>query len=65
MGLDKCCSIYEIQHGEKHLVLSAPSIDEANWAFDELKRKLSKYKDTTVEWQYTYFDDEPAIGEIR
>jgi hypothetical protein len=58
-------SIYESNHnGEKRFVLSAPTQKEAEWAFDELRRSLLKYKDAEIEWQFTFFDDEVAIGEI-
>jgi hypothetical protein len=58
-------SVYEVVHGERQLVLTAASMKEAEWAFDELKRKVPKYQDKKIDWKYTYFDDEPAVGEVR
>ncbi len=59
-------SIYktDCHTGEKQLVLYAPTVEEADAAFDELKAKLPKYKDRRIDWQYTFFDDEIAVGEI-
>ena len=57
-------SIYEIINDEKHCVLSSPTKEEAEWAFDELRRKIPKYANAEVEWQATFFSDEPMVGYI-
>ena len=62
----KKCSIYNIdKDGKKHFVLSAPTIEEAEKAFDMLCRRFPGYFRTKIEWQYTYFDDEIAVGEVK
>lgn len=59
-------SIYETDchTGTKQLVLTAPSKDEAEWAFDELRRKLPRYSNRQIAWQSTFFNDEIMVGEI-
>lgn len=57
-------SIYDTILGEKQLVLSAPTEDEAMYAFDLLRAKITKYANATIEWQYTFMDDEIAVGEV-
>lgn len=59
-------SIYETNchTGTKQLVLTAPTKDEAEWAFDELQRTVPKYRDRRIAWQATFFNDEIMVGEI-
>ena len=56
--------VYEIIDGEKHRVFSAQTRSEAEQEFALLKTRDYQYKDAHLEWQYTYFDDEPMIGTI-
>jgi len=59
-------SIYETNKKcEKQLVLTAPTIKEAEWAFDELRPKIERYKNARIVWNFTFFTDEVAVGEIR
>ena len=60
-------SIYETNYhtGAKQLVLTAPTKDEAEWAFDELRRTIPRYSNRDIYWQYTFFDDEILVGEIK
>lgn len=64
MGIEHLYSVYDKNYdGEKHLVLRCRSMEDAERSFEELKI-LDKYRGKRIEWQYTYFDDEVAVGEI-
>jgi hypothetical protein len=56
-------TVYEKDGENRRLVLSAPSKEEAEWAFDTLAEALPKYADKRIQWQYAMFDD-LVIGDI-
>jgi len=58
-------SIYEIdKHGEKQIILSSPTVEEAETAFDVLRKELPKYKDAEVWWQATWFETDEYEGFV-
>lgn len=56
--------VYTIVGGEKCLTISEKSKEEAERTFALLKTRDYRYKNARIEWQSTFFDDEPMIGTI-
>jgi hypothetical protein len=59
-------SIYHVNNlGEKKIILTAVTKDEAEEAFEEVKKLVPKYANTKIVWQHTYFNDKLVVGYIK